>query len=121
MSGLFSIFNNLIGHLHANILNAIAKYQLYGLEKAKDALEQALAIGRTDGILLPFAEYGYHIEDILITLASERRTDTYFKKLVMETSRYRQNLEVAGKDEHQPVRHLTDRDERKLICRISLR
>lgn len=42
---LFAIFNNLLGHLHAHILDAIAKYHLYGPVKAKESMQQALASG----------------------------------------------------------------------------
>lgn len=110
MSGLFSIFNNLLGHLHAHILDAIAKFRLVGMEKAKESLEHALAIGRTDDIVLPFAEYGNHIEEILIALASQSKTDAYLDKLVTATSRYRRNLEIAGMGNPQFVERLTERE-----------
>jgi LuxR family maltose regulon positive regulatory protein len=35
MLQVFSMFNNLLGYLHTYILDAAAKYHLYGMEKAK--------------------------------------------------------------------------------------
>ena len=45
MHRLFSIFNNRLGHLHAHVLDAIAKHRLYGPVRAKVAMQQAVAIG----------------------------------------------------------------------------
>lgn len=110
MHQLFSIFNNLLGHLHAHILDAIAKYQLYGPEEAKKAMWQALAIGRADGVILPFAEYGKYILDILAALARESKKDKYLNRLVDAASQYRRNLESAGKNK-TPASQLTEREK----------
>jgi LuxR family maltose regulon positive regulatory protein len=115
MRQLFSIFNNLLGHLHAHILDAIAKYQLYGPEKAKKAMQQALAIGRADGVILTFAEYGKYILETLAELAKESKKDKYLDRLVAEASLYRRNLESAGKNK-TPVFQLTERE--KAILRL---
>lgn len=112
MHSLFSMFNNLLGHLHAHILDAIAKYHLYGLIKAKEAMQQALAIGSADGIILPFAEYSNYALDILAGLAGKRE-DKYLKRLVMEVSQYRRNLESAGKKKMHAVQ-LTEREQQIL-------
>ena len=66
----FSPFNNLIGYLHAYILDAIVKNKLYGQEKAEEALNSALALGRADGLILPFADYGQYIDHMLSTITS---------------------------------------------------
>ncbi|MFX4262444.1 LuxR C-terminal-related transcriptional regulator [Pelotomaculum propionicicum] len=110
MRQLFSIFNNLLGHLHTHVLDAIAKNQLYGPEKAKIALRQALAIGRADGIILPYAEYGEYILDILADLARESKKDKYLDRLVNESTQYRRNLVSAGKNK-SPVLKLTEREK----------
>lgn len=73
MHQLFSLFNNLLGHLHAHVLDAIAKHRLYGPVKAKNSMQQALAIGGADHVILPFAEYGEYIFDILAALARESK------------------------------------------------
>ncbi|MEG3071817.1 MAG: hypothetical protein RQM92_14145 [Candidatus Syntrophopropionicum ammoniitolerans] len=81
MHQLFSLFNNLLGHLHAHVLDAIAKHRLYGPVKAKNSMQQALAIGGADHVILPFAEYGEYIFDILAALARESKKDRYWTGL----------------------------------------
>jgi LuxR family maltose regulon positive regulatory protein len=93
MRRLFAMFNNLLGYLHAYILEAAAQYKLYGMEKAKAALGPALEIGRADRIILPFAEYGLYVLDILETLQAEAGGDAYLDRLVTEAARYRTNLQ----------------------------
>jgi LuxR family maltose regulon positive regulatory protein len=110
MHQLFAIFNNLLGYLHTHILDAIAKYQLYGLVSAKKPMQQALAIGRADGIVLPFAEYGRYILEILTTMAGENNKDKYLDRLVAEASQYRRNLESAAQNK-APALHLTEREK----------
>lgn len=109
MYRLFAMFNNLLGHLHAHILEAIAKNHLYGLEKAKEAIEPALAIGRADGIIMPFAEYGLYIAGILTALARDSKNDIYLDRLLTEVSRYKRSLEAAGKNQTFAVQ-LTERE-----------
>jgi LuxR family maltose regulon positive regulatory protein len=94
MLGLYSRFNNLLGFLHVHILDTAAKYKLYGIEKARAAIEPALAIGRADNIILPFAEYGMYILDILKSLQKESGGDPYLDRLVTEAARYRANLKL---------------------------
>ncbi len=106
---IFSPFNNLIGHLQAYILDAIAKNQLYGQEKAEEALNSALALGRADGLILPFAEYGQYIDVILSNIASRGKKDAYLERLLKAVFQYRSNLEAAGKHEEAAFR-LTERE-----------
>ncbi len=110
MHQLFSIFNNLLGHLHAHILDAIVKYQLYGPEKSKVAMRQALAIGRADGVILTFAEYGKYILETLAALARESKKDKYLDRLIAEVLQYSRNLESAGKNK-TPASQLTEREK----------
>lgn len=92
MQSLFSMFNNLLGYLHTHIMDAVAKYRLYGMEKAKAAMLPALDIGRADAIILPFAEYGVHILDILKALQKENGSDGYLNRLVSEATSYSANV-----------------------------
>lgn len=113
MQRIFAQFNNLFGFLHLHIMNAAARYNLYGMEQAKNALETALEIGRADGIILPFAEYGVYILDILKALKNGSGNDAYLDRLVKETTQYCSNLEfMAG--EKTAVGELTER-ERKIL------
>jgi len=109
MLQVFSIFNNLLGYLHTYILDAAAKYRLYGMGKAKTALLQAVEIGRADGIILPFAEYGVHILDVLKALKKEENGDEYLARLVAAAQRYCLNLERL-KSEETPALSLTKRE-----------
>ncbi len=102
MYPLFSIFNNLLGYVHAYILDAIAKYNLYGLESAREAILPALEIGGRDYILLPFAEYGPHILELLRTLAKENQGDGYIERLWAETTAYCNHLKNLEQETPSP-------------------
>jgi LuxR family maltose regulon positive regulatory protein len=84
----FSHFNNLLGYLHAYILGAISKYNLYGIERAKSAISYALDIGKQDNIVLPFAEYGIYVLEILKNIQRDSGNDEYLDKLVWYASQY---------------------------------
>ena len=84
----FSHFNNLLGYLHAYILDAISKYNLYGIERAKSAISYALDIGKQDKIVLPFAEYGIYVLEILKNIQRDSGNDEYLDKLVWYASQY---------------------------------
>ena len=107
---LFSIFNNQLGFAHAYVLEAIAKSKLYGLSAGRSALLRGLGIGRSDGLVLPFAEYGGEILELLVSLQQENPEDAYLVKLVETAKTYRENL---GKN-HQslkPLSALTHREK----------
>ncbi len=91
MRQVFSYFNNLLGYLHAYILEAAAKYNLYGLKEAKPAIAEALDIGRADGIIFPIAEYGLHILELLQDLQTDYEGDEYLAELVAQTTQYSVN------------------------------
>ncbi|MGI6711858.1 MAG: LuxR C-terminal-related transcriptional regulator [Bacillota bacterium] len=105
MYQLFSLFNNLLGFVHAHIIDAAAKYELYGLEKAKAALLPAIEIGRGDNILLPFVEYGIYILHILKALQKEIGRDEYLDKLAAAAAGYCTNLKRMdrGKSPADPL------------------
>jgi LuxR family transcriptional regulator, maltose regulon positive regulatory protein len=89
---LFSIFNNQLGYVHAHVLDAVSKNRLYGPEEAKAALRPALKIGRADGLILPFAEYGFYVGDLLRAMHRESPADQYLKMLAEAAARYRAEL-----------------------------
>jgi LuxR family transcriptional regulator, maltose regulon positive regulatory protein len=93
---LFSIFNNQLGYVHAHLLDAIARNRLYGPEEAKEALRPALVIGRADSLILPFAEYGLYIGDLLRAMQRENPTDRYLNRLAEAAARYRAELRRHG-------------------------
>lgn len=97
MLRVFSTFHNLLGILHAHILDSIAKYHLYGMEKAAKALQAAADIGRADQIVLPFAEYGIFISDILKKITDDTRGDEYLESLTGWVNQYTENLKLSRK------------------------
>lgn len=92
MYQIFKPFENLLGYLHGYILDAIAKYKLYGFKAAKKSLLSAIEIGRSDGIKLPFAEYHLEIIELLENLQVEFEQDTYINDLINEVHMYALNI-----------------------------
>ena len=113
---LFSIFNNQLGYVHASVLDAIARNMLYGPEEAKKALQPALQIGRADSLIMPFAEYGRYIGDLLRAMHKENPTDQYLKRLAEAAVSYRSELErhLGGKT---AVTSLTKR-EKEILAHV---
>ena len=91
MRKIFSPFNNMLGMLHSYVLEAVAKYKLYGMKEAESMILQALDIGRADGIVTPFAEYGSDIAEILNGMLKSYGEDTYLRKLVCSAQKYAEN------------------------------
>lgn len=91
----FGIFQNQLGLLHSHILAAAAKYRLYGMEKGCAQLAEAVALGRADHLILPFAEYGAQIVDMLRQLAQSGCQDGYVTALLEACQRYIQSLRNA--------------------------
>ena len=74
------------------------------MEKAKSALLPALDIGKCDDIILPFAEYGFHILEILKDLQRDEGTDGYLDRLVTWVAQYSDNLKnIVGVEATVPV------------------
>ncbi len=88
MQQVFSHFNNQLGYLHAYILDAIAKFKLYGREKAEAAILAALEIGKADNVILPIAEYGIEILELLQDLYQETEKDEYLDRVITFTHQY---------------------------------
>ena len=93
---LFSIFSNQLGYVHAHVLDAIARNRLYGPEEAKEALQPALKIGRADGLILPIAEYGFYVGDLLRAMQRKNPVDQYLKRLSEAALRYKAELRRSG-------------------------
>lgn len=92
MRQVFAPFSNMLGYLHTSILEVIAHHRLYGMDRAKASLLQALEIGKADGIVLPFAEYGGHILDILKELRQDDGENEYLDLLLENASGYADKL-----------------------------
>ncbi|MDW7672556.1 MAG: LuxR C-terminal-related transcriptional regulator [Bacillota bacterium] len=115
---LFSLFNNLLGFVHTYVIEAIAKEKLYGPDAARPSLLQALEIGKADGLVLPFAEYGGQIIGLLRSLQQENDHDAYLNRLMDGAEAYRLNLVRAGAFYKQAV-SLTDREKEILLLVVA--
>lgn len=88
----FFLFSNQLGYIHKYIFEAVAKYQLYGIDEGIAALEDGLAKGRADDIVMPFIENAPHIMDMLNIIASRRATDEYLQKILHFSVQYNDSL-----------------------------
>lgn len=99
MKQLFIPFNNLLGYLNAYILESIACFHLYGIEKVKPILEQAFSIGKSDNIVTSFAEYGSSLKPLLEAYLAIDDSEsfsvdrTYLALIVKKTQEYTNALD----------------------------
>lgn len=92
MMQVFSKFNNQLGYLHAYLLESVSKLSLYGMESAYGPMLSAIELGRESQIVLPFAEYGEYILEIIKSLRNITKNDKYLEKLVVCSTDYALNL-----------------------------
>lgn len=115
MHNTFSQFNNMLGNLHTYLLEGISLFKLYGLDKAKNPILNALEIEKADQIILPFAEYGVYIIDILVEIQNELKDD-YLDKLINSINQYNDKIKInANSDLSYPI--LTNR-EKEILERV---
>lgn len=62
---------NIFEIIHAYIFDSIAKYNLYGIEKAKKSLLEAINLAKEDNIKMTFVELAPHILPILRAIENE--------------------------------------------------
>lgn len=90
-----TLHNNQLGSFHNYIHSSVAKYHLYGVDEAKKEIKQALIIGRSEGLVLPFIENSPYIIPIIQSLCAEQK------------SAYRQEiLNYCIKYQHHYASHL---------------
>lgn len=71
---------NIFGIIHAYIFDSIAKYNLYGNEKAQKSLLKAIYLAKEDRIIMTFVELAPHILPILKTIKKEEYVDLLIQK-----------------------------------------
>lgn len=129
MQQVFAPFHNMLGYLHASILSAGARYHLYGIDSAVESLLTALEMGRADGIVLPFAEYGAYILEPLKEVQKRIGEDDYLNRLVNNTNCYADNrkafhaqtteLPSLTKREKEILAHVADgKSNREIACAL---
>ncbi|CAI3624971.1 response regulator transcription factor [Clostridium neonatale] len=72
---------NIIGKIYTYIYESIAKYNLYGIEKAKESMKKAIDIAKDDMIIMPFVELSHHILEIINNLEKNLFIDNLFNTL----------------------------------------
>ncbi|MGE4353317.1 MAG: LuxR C-terminal-related transcriptional regulator [Oscillospiraceae bacterium] len=100
----FSAFHNLFGMLHADLLDAACKYRLYGRAAALPSLVSALDLGRADNVLLPFAEYGEYLSDMLAALQKSACEDRYLNRVAQFSAQYAANVKRSGPEKNSLIR-----------------
>ena len=113
MKQIFHVFHNQFGYLHMYLLDAAAKYSIYGLEEGTIAILPALEIGRVDLMIQPFAEYGRYILPILRDIHSDQRKDEYLDRLIEITSNYMIKLE--SKEDSKPLNPKLTKREKEIL------
>ncbi|MFA9465798.1 MAG: LuxR C-terminal-related transcriptional regulator [Velocimicrobium sp.] len=88
----FSIYHNQLGFIHNGIFDAVAKYQLYGINEGVAALQVALAKGQADDIVMPFAENAPYIIEILKQIVTTSSNNEYYKKVLSCCEQYNKSL-----------------------------
>ncbi len=92
----FSVLQNQLGFLHNQILDAVAKYRLYGMDAGCASLWDAISMAREDHILLPFAEYASAIIEMVRSLCHAHPRDGYVKEILEACEQYLSNLKHAS-------------------------
>lgn len=62
------------------------------MDRGREALKKAIAIGQADGIVMPFAENAPYIMDILVSLAHDDSRNDFLDKLLCLCRKYLQSL-----------------------------
>lgn len=88
----FSMFSNQLGFIHNNIFNSVAKYNLYGIEKGIPVLQDALSKAQSDDIIMPFAENGPHIFNMLKKISENSPENGYIKRVLHCCRQYNESL-----------------------------
>lgn len=88
----FSVFQTQLGFLHNQILEAAAKYRLYGMDAGCASLWEAIFMAREDHILLPFAEYAPAIIDMVRIICHAHSRDGYVKEILVVSEQYLSNM-----------------------------
>lgn len=91
----FSVFSYKLAFLHNKILEAAAKYRLYGLEAGCAVLKEALDEAKGDHIILIFAEYAPDIIDMVRHNTAAFPSDQYIKEVYRACGQYMKALRQA--------------------------
>ena len=99
---------SLYSMIHAYILLAIARLQLYDEDEGVDALQEAIHIAEPDCIVLPFVEHCRYIKELLSLIAEQSE----FAKSVLRYFQLVKGMSEQKESIHQGLQDLlTDREK----------
>lgn len=107
----FSIYHNQLGFIHNGIFNAIAKYNLYGIEAGIVALNKTLSVAHLDRIFMPFVENAPYLIEMVREIYSRQPKDPFIRRLLSVSEVYIQSLENG----ELPRISLTHREQEVLL------
>lgn len=91
----FAIFSNRLGFIHNGIFEAVAKYQLYGIQEGAAVLRNVLLETQKDDIIMPFAENAPHLIEILKCIVNADFKNKYLKKVLTACDQYMKSLKSS--------------------------
>lgn len=97
MPAFFSHYRNLLGFIHAHMLEAIAVYQTDGLLASLSAAQKAIDLAQPDNIILTIAEYGEHALPIIKKIHEKNNKSDYLTTLLRTMENYANANPVARK------------------------
>lgn len=93
----FSVFHNQLGFLHNQILKAVAKYRLYGMDAGCTELIEAIKMAREDDIIFPFAEYAPAILDMMNIIVHSNSKDMFIRVIYDACEKYMASLKHTSR------------------------
>lgn len=94
----FSIFSNEFGFIHNSIFDAVAKYNLYGMEEGTAVLEKVLFKAQSDNIVMPFVENAPHIMTMLEVILNRNLKNNYIKRVTDLSKQYLESLKNSNEN-----------------------
>lgn len=101
--GMASVFPNLLGQVYTYIYEAAAKFKLGRHEDARRTLRKALDVAAPDQVIMPFAENGEYIADMLAQLENSGHYPEFIGRInalfpLIAKSREAMSAELKSRD-----------------------
>lgn len=101
--GMASVFPNLLGQVYTYIYEAAAKCKLGRREDAQKTLGKALAVAAPDEVIMPFAENGEYIVELLAQLAKDGHYPEFISRIgtlfsLLNSNRDAMSTELSSRD-----------------------
>lgn len=106
----FLIYHNQLGLIHNAIFKALAEFALRGWAAGLVSLAGALALARTDAIILPFVENAKALVPLLDEMARANPNDTFVGRILAECA----DFDEKTKNQQLPAFFLSQREKEVL-------